>query len=578
MKHPLILTTCLALAALSRAAAADDKLPQQAYAVLKTHCYRCHGIDFKAPGLNVLDADGLRADRGRDLPQFIVPGKLDSSYLWQRIADGEMPPSDADPISDADKEVLRRWIEAGAIFPGREPRAFRTSRDMLTAVRDHLAKSKPADRPFQRYFTLTHLYNNHQNVTADELRLYRAALAKLINSLSWQPTIVVPKPIDADQTIFCLDLRDVGWDRNDLWREILQQYPYGLKHDRARDRDMAELASELYSLAGSDMPYIRADWFISTASRPPLYHKMLELPETVQELEKKLNVDVEGDFLRNRLARAGFATSGVSGQNRLVDRHAALHGAYWKSYDFKSNEGRGNLFRFPLGPDFASNPFKAQAFAHDGGEMIFNLPNGLQGYFLSDGAGKRIDAGPIEVVSDALKTSGTPAIVNGLSCMACHKHGTIRFKDTIAAGLGLFGEPRRKVEQLFTPAEGMEKLVSQDEARFLQALSAATGEFLRTDEDAEKEIREFAEPVAAIAREYQKDIGPADAAFELGINGEQELKRLLESNTDLMALGLGPLASGEKIKRETWHSLGEFLSQFQRAASALDLGTPHRAL
>ena len=64
------------------------------------------------------------------------------------------------------------------------------------------------------------------------------------------------------------------------------------------------------------------------------------------------------------------------------------------------SEGTGNLFRFPLGPAFADNPFPNQAFEHAGGEIIFNLPNGLQGYLLVDAKGDRIDAGPIDIVGD----------------------------------------------------------------------------------------------------------------------------------------------------------------------------------
>jgi len=31
---------------------------------------------------------------------------------------------------------------------------------VLTRVRDHLMRTKSADRPFQRYITLDHLHNN----------------------------------------------------------------------------------------------------------------------------------------------------------------------------------------------------------------------------------------------------------------------------------------------------------------------------------------------------------------------------------------------------------------------------------
>src|SRR5262249_20202475 len=161
-------------------------------------------------------------------------------------------------------------------------------------------------------------------------------------------------------------------------------------------------------------------WFVATASRPPLYHDLLQLPKTARELEQKLGVDVADDFRKDKLARAGFARSGVSGQNRLVERHDALYGAYWKSYDFLPDNGRANLPRLPLGPlDLFSkgqHPYAAQAFRQDGGEIIFNLPNGLQGYLLVNAKDERIDAGPIAVVSDDQRVSGTPEIVTGVSC------------------------------------------------------------------------------------------------------------------------------------------------------------------
>ena len=567
----------LATSVSASAQAAENELAQQGYAILKKYCYRCHGIDFKVPGMNVLDLDTLTPARQDDDP-YLTIGKPEKSLLWTRVGvNADMPPDDApDRPSDAEKELLKRWITEGAPFPGRAVRPFQGEQQMIATIHAHLTKARVSDRPFLRYFTLTNLFNNHKQVTDDEMRLYRAALSKLVNSLSFQPSIVVPAAIDAEQTIFAIDLRDVGWDKNDLWKEVLKAYPYGLKHDNSRDANFAELAKEVYRMAASDLPHIRADWFIATASRPPLYHTMLELPEQAKDLEKKLNVDVEADFLSNRLARAGFATSGVSAQNRLVDRHNALHGMYWKSYDFKTNEGKGNLFKFPLGPNFTNNPHNDLAFESDGGEMIFTLPNGLQGYFLTDGKGKRIDSGPVEVVSDALKTSGTPAIVTGLSCMACHKHGVIRFKDTLASGAFVNGEARRKLDELVPPQDKMDRLLNKDEKVFLTALTEASGQFLQAGEDQGKDIRSFPEPIAAIAQQYIKDITVEQAAFDLGLADVSELQNRVKNNSELRNLGLGPLANGEKIKRETWHSLGKFLSQFQQAARQLELGTPHR--
>ena len=80
----------------------------------------------------------------------------------------------------------------------------------------------------------------------------------------------------------------------------------------------------------------------------------------------------------------------------------------------------------------SNGKYTMMEFCHDGGEMIFNLPNGLQGYMLVNGKDVRIDAGPIDVVRDSQETTGTPQIVNGLSwAMACHDRGIKTVADTI---------------------------------------------------------------------------------------------------------------------------------------------------
>jgi serine/threonine-protein kinase len=573
----LIVAACLALPAPGLwGAESNAPLAQQGYDLLKKSCYRCHGIEFKVANFNVLDRASLLARRQKDENPAVTPGNLEQSALWGLVSDDEMPRGKPKLTAD-EKDTLRRWILAGAPLPGRQPRPFRGDKDVLTAVRDHLRQTDPEDRRFQRYFTLTHLYGNYQHVTDDELRLDRAALSKLINSLSWKPGLVGPKAVDAAGTVFVIDVRQVGWDEHDIWKEVLKLYPYGLTHNRAADEGLRNLAQEVYDLAGCDLPYVRADWFIATAARPPLYHTLLQLPKTAQELEQQLRVDPGRDFLRNQLARAGFMKSAVSRQNRLVDRHDAVYGAYWKSYDFKTNEGTGNLLNFPLGPVFSANPFPNQAFEQAGGELIFNLPNGLQGYLLINIKGERIDAGPIEIVRDDQETGGTPAVINGLSCMSCHKHGVIRFQDQLRAGSAVSGDALLKVQQLVRKQDDMNRLLDRDQERFLRALDEATGGFLKVGEDANKTIRDFPEPVGAVARLYVEDVNLEAAAYELGLDDPSKLKSLIESNRRLRQLGLGPLANGGTVKRDVWSSLQFTTSPFHNVARELGLGTPYLA-
>ena len=82
---------------------------------------------------------------------------------------------------------------------------------------------------------------------------------------------------------------------------------------------------------------------------------------------------------------------------------------------------RRRFYSQSLGPKFDEvQGHQMGAFEHDGGEIIYALPNGLQAYMLVDGKDARIDAGPLDVVQDRNQHSGNPTIVNGISCMGCH--------------------------------------------------------------------------------------------------------------------------------------------------------------
>jgi serine/threonine-protein kinase len=563
------------------AAAPEPPLADRAIAVLKTNCGRCHGPGgTNEDGINyILDPKLLAAN------EKIIPGDPAKSKLIRLVSKGVMPPEEEKPRpSKDDIALLEAWVKAGAPAPAvsASTRTFKTTKDILAAIRGHQLRLAAADRRFHRYFTLTHLWNNPAIADAD-LRLYRAALSKAINSLSLRPTILVPEAVDAEQTVFTVDLRRLDWDRNRIWNEVLTHYPYGLTHDHDPDPAVQALAREVYDHTGTDLPSVRADWFVAAATRPPLYHHLLFTalyrlppPMTAAQLEERLGIDVPANFRAGKLARAGFTKSGVSGQNRLVERHESPFGAYWKSYDFKSNDGTGNLFRYPLGPDFADHPYPNQAFRHDGGEIVFNLPNGLNGYLLINGKDERIDEGPIEVVSDSLRTSGTAKIVNGLSCMACHKHGVItEFSDTVREGTAAQGEARNAVHRLYPLPETMKHLLQQDVDRFTAALEKATGPFLKVGPDAGKDIKDFEEPVGKVARAYLlKEVSAADAAYELGLSDLKLLQTAIKANDRLRILGMSPLARGGSVKREAWETMEGLISPFQEAASVLEVGTP----
>ena len=572
---------CLAVCLLclsidDRTYALDTDLPSQAIAVLEKHCYACHGQNGSAEGgvSRILDVEDLIKN------EIVTPGQASASRVVIRMTshDDPMPPQEQTQRPSRDEITLvRTWIEAGAATPRHSTANDRPQvrlSDVLSTIDTHLNGLSEEDWRYQRYFTLTHLHNL-SSVRDSDFRLYRAALSKLINSLSWKPRILLPLGVDPQQTVFAIDIRDVDWDQNSHWQRVIEQYPYALKHDLyPADERTGELAKEIYRKTRTDIPMIRADWFIATASRPPLYHDLLQIPHTAQQLEAMLKVDTRYNFRRDRLARAGFVRSGVSAQNRLVERHDGLHGAYWVSYDFKPNRQQGNLFLHSLGPHFEGNPFNQHAFRHDGGEIIFHLPNGLQAYMLVDEQGNRIDSGPLDVVRDKKEVSGSPSIVNGLSCMACHRHGMIdEFTDTVRTGTALQGEPLRKVKRLHVVHEEMQRLLADDNRRFRSSLDAAIGPYLRLDGD-QRDITAFAEPISKIAKWYRlQDLGAEELAAELYLESAEEIKSAIQFNPNLRRFGLGPIAHGNTIKRSGWET-AQGTSVFQDVAFELERGTP----
>jgi mono/diheme cytochrome c family protein len=495
------------------------KLAEKARSILQQRCFQCHGENGKAAkGIFLLDYARLIAS------QFVVPGDV-NSRLMAAVESGAMPPGGTG-LSVEEKAFLRNWIVQGA--PGwsqpdraEEPRRFLTEPELVAWVRRDMEQAPARRRSFLRYFSLAHFYN--AGLPEDEMESHRAALSKLLNSLSWRREITPPAAIDPARTLFRIDLRDYDWAAA-TWQAIVAAYPYGLvsPHGDA-------IASALGGL-----PYMRADWFVTRASEPPLYHDLLGLPQTIAELERRLGVETARNLAEEKgVLRGGVRASGVSQNNRVLERHSFAFGAYWRSYDFRNNVGDQNIFADPLRLSAA------------GGEIIFNLPNGLQGYFLADARGRRIDAAPIEIVSDRNQPDD-PVVRNGRSCMSCHFGGMKHFEDDVRTTL--LGSIRTafSAEQalaLYAPQEQVNRALAEDSARFREA-EALTGARAATNATAE--------PVGALARRFQSDLSLALAAAEVGLEARDFLERV-RWNARLNARGLGQLLEANGgFKRDAW--------------------------
>ncbi len=478
-----------------------------AEAVLRQRCFACHGQNGVATkNVFVLDRDRLVATR------MVVPGDA-KSLLLQVVESGSMPLG-GPRLAELELQALREWVAKGApdwkAGTPADARKFLTEAELLEAIRRDLAGAPAQDRRHLRYYSIAHLAN--AGVPEAELEGYRLGLARLVNSLSWNRVITRPATIDPARVLLRIDLRSFGWTA-DTWRFVVEAYPYAVR------RRGAEAVT---SLSGAAVPYVRADWFVARASVPPLYHDLLGLPETVRELEQGLRVDSAANLdERKGVMRGGVRSSGVSRNNRVVERHSTSWGSYWKSHDFSGNQGEQNIFRDPI------------AFKPDGGEMIFNLPNGLQAYFIADAEGRRLDRAPVEIVADR-NYPDEPQVVNGRSCMACHFEGMKGFRDDVRSVVSqqpAAGYDRRWALALYPPQEALEKALQSDRERFRAAVEQ-TGGRLSAD------FR--TEPISALARKFGADLPAAQAAAEAGME-LKPFQEQLRASPRLTSLGFGQL-------------------------------------
>ena len=529
-QHPIALIVLLIFIVGAQNVSAQQRIAVDTYAIFQQSCLICHGPDGAYKESLLMEHNAL-IEKGS-----VVPGNPDASELYNRLLTTDTAkrmPLGQPQLSAQSINTIRNWILAGApdwAATSTTNANFIPPAEILNTIEIHLMSLPPFDRAYARYFTMTHLYNAGESEGI--LQEYRKGLYKLVNSLSWGVTVTNPTPIDTQGTIFYIDLRHYEWDVNNAWTQIETEYPYHISFDAPEQSTLKAQLTRLQGEMQADIPAIHVDWFVAQASLPPLYHDLLSLPLTDRELETRLEVDV----IRNiqnapgvRVWRAGTNNSGVSNNNRVIERHTSRYGAYWKSYDFAGSVGTQNIFTHPL------------SFTHDGGEVIFNLPNGLQAYYVTNASGFRLDDAPINIVSNP--AASDPTVRNGLSCFGCHTEGMKTFADEVRSVIESNTAPAYDKEQalrLYVEQSEMDALLQDDTDKYKQALEATGGAF--------GDI----EPISRFHEAYQGTVDAVYAAAVVGLETEAFLEKIRE-NIGLQNIGLLVLDSPNgSMKRDAW--------------------------
>jgi len=381
-------------------------MPPEVKALLQARCAGCHTYGQADPA-----GWGAALDMSRlTNADVVVPGDPDSSRMIDRVAVvGNMPP--VGPRLTADEiQLLRQWISD---MPKRSAVPM-SDTDVLNAIAaDQLGiRDRNAD---YRYISFAHFAGEERST--DEVEAMQQAFVFVLNSLSRRGQIVDFAPVDVQGTIFRLRLSDLGWDAR-IWDTITSFYPYCLRSDAASHR-------ALYVQLGTEAPVVRGDWMLATLTRSPLYEFLINQPATLDQLAATLGVNInddinhEGQVEPDNLVRIGFRRSGVALHNRMIERHLGRQGQYlWISYDFNADVGTSDVLANPLGPKLRDRQRFVHTFENAGGEVIYSLPNGLQGYMVVNAVGNRLDAVPLNIARDPHRRDAL--VRNGLSCYGCH--------------------------------------------------------------------------------------------------------------------------------------------------------------
>ena len=319
---------------------------------------------------------------------------------------------------------------------------------------DQLVAKDPGG-PGVIYVVISHLVKGKGTANLDTVRF---GLAKALNSVSTNPSIVVPVPLDKAETLYRVDLN--AYNQADKWQYI-----------KSKNSGSSQ---SVRSVSGKEV--VDGDWLVYALTRPETYDGLMNLPQLVGGLDATLGVNYDNAVFINS------EQSNITFNKRILMRiptnwKGQTDGYYWRSYDFAiggfaaaSYNDPASLAQSLRGGGTLTNIPRLVA-----GEFFFSLPNGLQGYMLSGFGGQhRIDAQSIVATDrnrpdDGLSrcsggASSCGYVINGESCIVCHSSGINR---PVVQGAVFKGSTRLNDEEGKALAD---KLFNGDSARFTKAL------------------------------------------------------------------------------------------------------------
>jgi serine/threonine-protein kinase len=499
--------------------------------VLASNCGQCHGPALTPQqaqaGMNYIDDIDELVKTGK-----IVPLNAAGSRIVQRMVKGEMPPvTTGRTVTAADINIVSEYINnprfwpdyAGQIADCSDQNQLVDNDLLYQDINSDLGRQDADDRIFLRYVSITNRFT--AGTCADALDKDRDGLTKMLNMLSIDPGIVSPEPVNADETLYRIDIRDLQWDRaisvegiafNDVWEAIAANNPYAVE----LVGDDADDAKEDTATA---FPVQFADQMMDVAIIGNLYYAIIDVDVALPLADfilNELDIDVAQNTLDEEQIRAGTTQSRISRQDRLVQRDdiGVRLGALWQSFDFEDNANE-SIFEDPFG------------FTPGGTEAIFTLPNGMLGFIIADANDVIVEDSDILLDTN----QNNFRAITSVSCSNCHATGLIpvidEVRDIAVANARDIGLDRDEVEQLqgiyVSPAEFARQVTEDSESFYQSALRRADLAVQGGD------------PVSSVFLRFDQDLTIKDVAGDLGVTPGE-----LDDDLDLLDPTLAVLQRG----------------------------------
>ena len=194
IRWPRCVAGVLVLLASSAFVRADEPLTRRekgdlairARAILKKHCFECHGGPGQSrhhPGTRSLQARRQRSEPG----PLCRADRAKASQIMQFLEDGSMPPGDRPRPTEEEIQTLKDWI--GATSPS-YPAAF-DDRTTLQEILNDLQKH-PEAAPNLRYFSLAHLVRDDADLP--DLKRIEFNLNRALTWCGVKPPAGAPRP------------------------------------------------------------------------------------------------------------------------------------------------------------------------------------------------------------------------------------------------------------------------------------------------------------------------------------------------------------------------------------------------